>query len=163
MKKISNKILYIIAALAAFLLVISAFASERPIGFPDVPASSCYYYAVTYFAGKGVVSGQEDGQFHPDDILTSDEWSGILDSIHPSFPRPSSTPSPISSASVYQSIWAMSGEKTYAVKEYGFDSDLDAGTTAMVVTGLIHKDDVRRPTVTTVSYTHLTLPTILLV
>ena len=31
MKKISNKILYIIAALAAFLLVISAFASERPI------------------------------------------------------------------------------------------------------------------------------------
>ena len=33
MKKISNKILYIIAALAAFLLVISAFASERPIGF----------------------------------------------------------------------------------------------------------------------------------
>ena len=148
MKKISNKILYIIAALAAFLLVISAFASERPIGFPDVPASSCYYDAVTYFAGKGVVSGQEDGQFHPDDILTSDEWSGILDSIHPSFPRPSSTPSPISSASVYQSIWAMSGEKTYAVKEYGFDSDLDAGTTAMVVTGLIHKDDVRHPTVT---------------
>ena len=85
MKKISNKILYIIAALAAFLLVISAFASERPIGFPDVPASSCYYDAVTYFAGKGVVSGQEDGQFHPDDILTSDEWSGILDSIHPYF------------------------------------------------------------------------------
>lgn len=148
MKKISNKILYIIAALAAFLLVISAFASERPIGFPDVPVSSCYYDAVTYFAGKGVVSGQEDGQFHPDDILTSDEWSGILDSVYPSFPRPSSTPSPISSASVYQSIWAMSGEKTYAVKEYGFDSDLDAGTTAMVVTGLIHKDDVRHPTVT---------------
>lgn len=148
MKKITKKILYVAAALATFLLVISTFASEKPVSFPDVPVGSRCYDAITYFAGKGVVSAQKDGRFHPDDILTSEEWNNVLSSLHPSFPQSTPSPAPASSAGIYKSIWAMAGVKTYTAKDYGFDSDLDAGTTAMAVTGLIHRNDVRRPTIT---------------
>lgn len=148
MKNISKKILYIIAAVMTFLLVFSSIASERPVSFPDVPTESRYYESVTYFAGKGIVSGQKDGRFHPEEIMTVEEWDGILNSLRPALPKPHPSQAPISPAGVYESIWRLAGLKTYSAAEYGIDSDLDAGTTAMIATGFIRRNDVRRPNIT---------------
>lgn len=44
---------------------------------------------------------------------------------------------------VYQMIFDLAGIKTYPASHYGVKSDMDAGTTAMLLSGLITSDDIK--------------------
>lgn len=46
--------------------------------FSDVPADAWYAEAVNAMATTGLVSGYEDGTFHPNDNITVGEWCAIL-------------------------------------------------------------------------------------
>jgi hypothetical protein len=49
----------------------------RAPAFADVPADEWYAQAVNYMAEKGIVIGDEDGTFRPDDYITRGEFATI--------------------------------------------------------------------------------------
>lgn len=147
MKNITKKISYLAAFILTFALIVSTLASEKSISFPDVPADSPCHDAIVYFTGKGIVSGQKDGLFHPEAVMTSQEWAEILSSLGVEPEQFGDSAAPADPAGLYAFIWKMAKIRTYPASEYGYVSNLDAGTTAMIVTGLIQCNDVSRTSV----------------
>jgi len=146
-RPMTKKFLYIAASVVIFALGVSALANEKPVSFPDVPADSSYHDAVVYFSSRGIVSRQEDGLFHPETEMSSQEWKKILADIGSDSAQFDSGTAAVDPAALYASIWSAAKIKTYCASEYGYDSDLDAGTTAMIVTGLLHGNDLNKKSV----------------
>lgn len=147
MKSITKVFPYITAFVLIFSLIVSALAGEMTISFSDVPTNSPYYDAITYFAGKGIVSGQKDGKFHPEAEMSTREWADILSSVGADPAQFASGNATADPAGLYASIWRAAKIKTYPASEYGYISALDAGTTAMIVTGMIQEEDIARKSV----------------
>lgn len=147
MKKTSNKLLFLVASVFTFILMVSTLASEKPVSFSDVPINSLYYDAVVYFAGKGIVSEQKDRLFHPEVEISSKEWADILSSMNAESAQFTANTAAVDPADCYASIWKIAKIETYPASDYGYVSDLDAGTTAMIISGLIQQDDVSRETI----------------
>jgi hypothetical protein len=51
---------------------------EGTVSFPDVPAGSDYYSAITYLAEEGVVSGYSDGRFGPNELVTRQQFAKMI-------------------------------------------------------------------------------------
>lgn len=154
------------AFIIAAALTAPAMADGPKANFSDITAESPYYEAVNYFAGKKILTGTSDGCFHPETGMTPGEWAAVLSRVNeisgkesPAYaaglkqadgsagtisPEPAVTSMP---AAVYNSIWQIAGVKTYSARDYGFASDLDAGTTAMFVTGLIDRNAVNQTSI----------------
>ena len=47
-------------------------------GFSDVPAGHPYHDAISVLAGEGIVSGFEDGTFHPDAPVTRQQFAKMI-------------------------------------------------------------------------------------
>lgn len=54
------------------------YADAGTATFPDVPADSDFYGAITYLADEGVVSGYADGRFGPSDKLTRQQFAKMI-------------------------------------------------------------------------------------
>ena len=74
--------------LAGTLLLCTGFTADT--AFSDVPTTSPYYQAVEYLVDAGIVSGYDDGGYHPDRAITPGEYAAILtrvlypgENIHP--------------------------------------------------------------------------------
>ncbi len=52
--------------------------TREPATFPDVPAGSEFYDAITYLADEGVVSGYADGRFGPSDMVTRQQFAKMI-------------------------------------------------------------------------------------
>ena len=64
---------------AAFMLyMLLGMEPDTTSGFPDVGPSSPYYEAVSTVASRNIVSGYEDGKFHPEIELTRAQMSRII-------------------------------------------------------------------------------------
>jgi len=64
---------------AAFMLyMLLGMEPEATSVFPDVGPSSPYYEAVSTVASRGIVSGYEDGKFHPEIELSRSQMSRII-------------------------------------------------------------------------------------
>jgi hypothetical protein len=64
---------------AAFMLyMLLGMEPDTTLGFPDVDPSSPYYEAVSTVASRKIVSGYEDGKFHPEIVLTRSQMSRII-------------------------------------------------------------------------------------
>lgn len=140
------------SAMVAFLIASAftapALADEPAAGFADVAASSPYYEAVNYFAKEKIVAGTKDEFFHLDEAMTRKEWTTIMEKIMPeNHTSTSESADALTPAFVYASIWQAAGIKTYSARDYGFASDLDAGTSSMLSTGLIDKDDAAQTSI----------------
>ena len=46
--------------------------------FPDVPPAHSFYEEIVGLASAGVVSGYDDGLFHPDDLVTRAQFAKII-------------------------------------------------------------------------------------
>lgn len=139
MKNMIKGILYTTIAVLTLVMIVTAAAGEKPVSFPDVPSDSPYYDSVVYFSSSGIVAGEKDGLFHPEEEMTSQEWGNILAAMGMKIETPMENP--LTPAGLYASIWAAAGFKVYPASEYGYVSNLDAGTTGMLVTGLIKRED----------------------
>ncbi|MDE7242401.1 MAG: hypothetical protein K2O18_00200 [Oscillospiraceae bacterium] len=118
---------------------------------------SPYYEAVKYFADQKILTSADSGL--PESEITLKEWTGILSRmeglsenvISACVEAGSSSGTGPSAASlpalIYNSIWQTAGITTYTAYNYGFASDLDAGTTAMLITGLIGREDIGRESI----------------
>lgn len=141
MKKRSKNFIYIAIAILVSALVVTTMANEKTISFPDVPNNSPYYDSVVYFSSRGIVAGEKDGKFHPEAEMTGKEWGKILSTMGVKIETPTQDDK-LTPAGLYASIWATAGIKTYPASEYGYLSDLDAGTTGMLVTDLVQRDNI---------------------
>jgi len=65
------------ASTAAFTITVT-YGEKETITFPDVPAGSEYYEAVTYLAGEDVVSGYSDGRFGPRELVTRQQFAKMI-------------------------------------------------------------------------------------
>ncbi|HLG26469.1 MAG TPA: S-layer homology domain-containing protein, partial [Paenisporosarcina sp.] len=64
---------------AAFMLyMLLGMEPDTTLGFPDVGPSSPYYEAVSTVTSRNIVSGYEDGKFHPEIELTRSQMSRII-------------------------------------------------------------------------------------
>ena len=165
MKMITKKVTGTLAAfMIASALAAPALAAEPAANSKDAAEASPYYEAVKYFSEKKILAGMNNELLNPDSELTLEEWTGILartsgmsekevSACVESLKQMGSSEAAGSGAAVsmpalvYNSIWQAAGVETYTAWEYGFDSDLDAGTTAMVTTGLIDREDVNRSSI----------------
>lgn len=46
--------------------------------FPDVPSDRWSYESISYIADKGIISGYEDGKFHPERVITRAEAAVVM-------------------------------------------------------------------------------------
>lgn len=75
---VKNRTLTILLAMAlVFMIAVPTMAAETK-SFPDVPSGKWFTVAVTYCAGKGYVSGYDDGTFRPGKNLTRAEMAAIM-------------------------------------------------------------------------------------
>ncbi|MBN1631144.1 MAG: S-layer homology domain-containing protein [Thermoleophilia bacterium] len=65
------------ASTAAFTITVT-YSGGGTTGFPDVPAGSEYYEAVTYLADENVVSGYADGRFGPRDLVMRQQFAKMI-------------------------------------------------------------------------------------
>lgn len=66
---------YVSLMLALIIISVSngVFAS-----FPDVPSTAFYYDAVKNLEALGIISGNEKGEFRPDDFLTREQFARLI-------------------------------------------------------------------------------------
>lgn len=74
--KFSKKVLPFLLCGAILFGGISAFAEYKQ--FPDVAADHPYYSQISTIANLGVISGYDDGNFHPQDALTRASFSTMI-------------------------------------------------------------------------------------
>ncbi len=74
MLKNLKKVISTIAAVAILATSASAFA----VDFPDVDASASYASAVELLTGLGIVDGDENGKFNPDNTVTRAEFAKMV-------------------------------------------------------------------------------------
>ncbi|MGM0805745.1 MAG: N-acetylmuramoyl-L-alanine amidase [Bacillota bacterium] len=71
----------IVAACLLFIMVtlcISPMGSVSATSFPDVPKSHRAYSEIMYLANKGIIGGNPDGKFKPDDYVTRAEAAKMI-------------------------------------------------------------------------------------
>ena len=75
MKKITKRIAAIIASAA----MISSFGiTVSAKTFPDVPTTHWAYATINSVTDEGIFKGMTDGTFHPDDIITHEEFTTAI-------------------------------------------------------------------------------------
>lgn len=70
----------ILVVIFFFLFQITAHSLPGQV-FEDLKESDIYYEDVMYFIGQGVISGREDGLFHPEDLITTAEVITITEKV----------------------------------------------------------------------------------
>ena len=60
------------------LLVSIGSLAAASTSFPDVPASSAYYTAITDLAARGIIGGYADGTFGPGDPVTRQQFAKMI-------------------------------------------------------------------------------------
>jgi hypothetical protein len=73
----SKRCLGLLCALAVILSVlpVNAWAAGD---FADVPPDSVYYESVSYLAQRGIIQGDKDRDYRPDDPITVQEWATMV-------------------------------------------------------------------------------------
>lgn len=148
----------LVAFLVATTLAAPALAAGPKSEFTNLTDDSPYYETVEYFVGKGVIADTKDGLRSLKKDVTAEEWASILAGISEmsevevieymeELKKASDTSDVSMPVLVYNSIWKAAGIKTYTASEYGYSSKLDAGTTAMLTTGLIDRDAVKEASI----------------
>ena len=67
----------VISSIAAVAIIASS-ASAFAIDFPDVDSSASYAGAVQTLVGLGIVNGDENGKFNPDNSVTRAEFAKMV-------------------------------------------------------------------------------------
>lgn len=74
----NNNLKKVISSAAAFAIVASSATALAATPFPDVDESASYANAVEILYGLGVVSGDDNGLFNPDNNVTRAEFSKMV-------------------------------------------------------------------------------------